>query len=123
VEVFARFGTQLDDDTRHTLERGRRVQEVFKQRQHDPIAAAEQVAVLLAISEGLLDPVPVGDMQRVTDEIRRGTREAVGEVCDRIEAGETLSERDRNALLKVASKTVAIASEEDEPAASPYPHW
>jgi F-type H+-transporting ATPase subunit alpha len=122
VEVFARFGTQLDDDTRHTLERGRRVQEVFKQRQHDPIAAAEQVAVLLAISEGLLDPVPVGDIQRVTDEIRRATREAVGEVCDRIEAGETLSERDRNALLKVASKTVAIASEEDEPAASPYPH-
>lgn len=107
VEVFARFGTQLDEDTRQTLERGRRVQEVFKQRQQDPIAASEQVAVLLAISEGLLDPVPVGDIQRVTDEIRQAVREKLGDICNKIEDGEKLSESDRNTLLQVASETIA----------------
>jgi F-type H+-transporting ATPase subunit alpha len=107
VEVFARFGTQLDDATRHTLERGRRVQEVFKQRQADPLAASEQVAVLLAITEGLLDEVPVERIQAVTDEIRQAVRQQLDDVCDRIEAAETLSEDDRNSLLKVATQTVS----------------
>lgn len=114
VEVFARFGTQLDDETRHTLERGRRVQEVFKQRQADPIAAAEQVAVLLAISEGLLDAVPLDDMQQVTDAVRAAVRHALPEVCDRIQAGEKLSEGDRHALLKVASETIADTTDTDD---------
>jgi F-type H+-transporting ATPase subunit alpha len=107
VEVFARFGTQLDESTRHTLERGRRVQEILKQRQADPIAASEQVAVLLAITEGLLDNVPVEQIQEVTDRVREAVRQQLGEVCDRIEAGEKLSEDDRNALLKVSSKAVS----------------
>jgi F-type H+-transporting ATPase subunit alpha len=121
MEVFARFGTQLDEDTRHTLERGRRVQEVLKQRQADPIAASEQVTVLLAISEGVLDGVPLDDIQRVTDDIRQAVREELAEICDRIEAGEKLSDRDRATVLQVASKTVDTAMDnnaklgEDEP--------
>jgi F-type H+-transporting ATPase subunit alpha len=122
MEVFARFGTQLDEDTRHTLERGRRVQEVLKQRQADPIAASEQVTVLLAISEGVLDGVSLDDIQRVTDDIRQAVREELAEICDRIEAGEKLSDRDRATVLQVASKTVDTAMDnnaklgEDEPA-------
>jgi F-type H+-transporting ATPase subunit alpha len=114
VEVFARFGTQLDEETRHTLERGRRVQAVFKQRQHEPIAASEQVAVLLAISEGLLDEVNVDDIQRVTNEIRRAVQEDLGDVCDKIEAGEKLSVGDRHALLDVASRTVTDTIEVED---------
>jgi len=55
LETFARFGTQLDDDTRRKLTRGRRVREVLRQREHEGLAVAEQIAVLLAATEGLLD--------------------------------------------------------------------
>jgi F-type H+-transporting ATPase subunit alpha len=111
VEVFARFGTQLDESTRHTLERGRRVQEILKQRQADPIAASEQVAVLLAITEGVLDRVPVDQIQPVTDKIRAAVCHQLSDICDRIEAAEKLSEGDRNVLLKVASETVTQATQ------------
>ena len=59
LESFARFGTRLDERTRKTLEHGKRVREVLKQDQFSPLAADEQVAVLLAVTQGLLDEVPV----------------------------------------------------------------
>ncbi|RZM82225.1 alternate F1F0 ATPase, F1 subunit alpha [Leptolyngbya iicbica] len=116
MEVFARFGTQLDDDTRHTLARGRRVQEVLKQRQAEPLAAAEQIAVLLALAEGELDGVPLADIQRVTAAIRQAVRWERADLCDQIEAGENLSDRDRAALLAVAAQAV-----DDAIAAAPSP--
>jgi F-type H+-transporting ATPase subunit alpha len=112
VEVFARFGTQLDESTRHTLERGRRVQEVLKQHQASPISASEQVAILLALTEGVLDEVSVEQIQPVTEAIRDAVRQELRELCNSIEAGQKLSEEDRQALLKVASKVVTDADEE-----------
>jgi F-type H+-transporting ATPase subunit alpha len=114
VEVFARFGTQLDESTRHTLERGRRVQEVLKQRQADPIAASEQVVVLLAITEGVLDGVPVNQIQAVTDDIRAAVRRELPDICNKIEAAKRLSQDDRNELLRVSSEIVANRIGEDE---------
>ena len=111
VEVFARFGTQLDASTRHTLERGRRVQEILKQRQSDPISASEQVAVLLAITEGALDDVPLDQVQAVTDAIRAAVRQNLRAICDRIESGAKLSDDDRNALRKVASEIVSQSTQ------------
>ena len=62
LESFARFGTRLDERTKLTLEHGRRVREVLKQRQLAPMSAGEQIVVLLAVAEGLMDQVPVGWM-------------------------------------------------------------
>src|SRR5690606_32169356 len=70
LEVFSRFGTRLDEASVATLERGRRVREVFQQQQYQPLPVAEQVAVLLAASEGLLNPVPVEQVAEVERAIR-----------------------------------------------------
>ncbi|UZP68802.1 F0F1 ATP synthase subunit alpha [Desulfovibrio mangrovi] len=68
LEAFARFGTRLDEDTRTKLEHGRRVREILKQDRFSPLTPGEQVAVLLAVAEGLFDALPVermGDAQAV----------------------------------------------------------
>ena len=52
LESFARFGTRLEEETRRTLEHGRRVREVFRQVQYHPIPVPEQIAVLLSAAEG-----------------------------------------------------------------------
>jgi F-type H+-transporting ATPase subunit alpha len=127
VEVFARFGTQLDEATRHALARGRRVREILKQPQAQPIPAAEQVAVLLAVTEGVLDGVPVEQIQAVTAAIQAATRRHLGAVCDAIAAGAPLTPTDEAALLKgaiaVVQDTAPAAetpgSSADRPAASP----
>ena len=58
LEVFSRFGSRIDERTRQTLARGRAVREALKQPQFDPLSATEQIAVLLAATEGLFDNVP-----------------------------------------------------------------
>ena len=62
LEVFASFGTRLDDSTRRTLERGQRIREILNQPQFAPMEVTEQIAVLLAVTSGTLDAVPMESM-------------------------------------------------------------
>ena len=59
LEAFSRFGTRLDERTRKTLEHGYRVREVLKQAQFDPMPVAQQIGVLLAVTQGLFDDIPL----------------------------------------------------------------
>ncbi len=58
LEVFSRFGGELDERARRTLERGLRIREVLVQPNEQPLSLAHEVALLLALSEGVLDPLP-----------------------------------------------------------------
>ena len=106
LEAFARFGTRLDEETRETLRRGRRVREVLKQPQYAPLPVAEQVAVLLATTEGLFDalePEQVGEAER---RVRDAIREAHPALCDKIHDGTNLTDEDRAALLETAREAL-----------------
>jgi F-type H+-transporting ATPase subunit alpha len=59
LAAFAQFGSDLDAATKARLDRGQRIVELFKQIQYKPIPVEEQVAVLWAMQNGYLDPVPV----------------------------------------------------------------
>src|SRR6266852_398690 len=59
VAAFAQFGSDLDAATKARLERGQRIVELFKQKQYNPIPVEEQVAVMWAMQNGYVDPVPV----------------------------------------------------------------
>src|SRR5439155_16893191 len=55
--AFAQFGSDLDAATQAKIERGKRVVEVFKQPQYNPVAVEAHVAVLWAVQNGYLDDV------------------------------------------------------------------
>jgi F-type H+-transporting ATPase subunit alpha len=59
LAAFAQFGSDLDQATQQQLARGRRIREVLKQPQYQPVPLAHQVAVLFAVQRGLADEVPV----------------------------------------------------------------
>jgi F-type H+-transporting ATPase subunit alpha len=59
LEVFTRFGTMVDERTRKVIDHGRRIRAVLGQRQFLPLALGEQVALLCALSAGVLDAVPL----------------------------------------------------------------
>jgi F-type H+-transporting ATPase subunit alpha len=59
LEVFTRFGTMVDERTRKVIEHGRRIRAVLGQRQFAPLPLGEQVALLLALAEGVLDGIPL----------------------------------------------------------------
>lgn len=59
LEVFTRFGTMVDERTRNVIEHGRRIRAVLGQRQFGPLSLGEEVALLCAVSDGVLNAVPL----------------------------------------------------------------
>ena len=60
LEAFAAFASDLDAATKRQLERGARTVEILKQPQYRPYTVEQQVMVLYAVTNGLLDEIPVG---------------------------------------------------------------
>jgi F-type H+-transporting ATPase subunit alpha len=58
LESFAKFRSSLDKETERQLKRGRSIRAVMQQKQFSPVPVVDQIAVLLATIEGLLDDVP-----------------------------------------------------------------
>ncbi len=112
LEVFSRFATQLDEETRRTLERGRRVREVLKQEERAPLDVAEQISVLLAATEGVFDPVPLERMEEAQARVRARVRESLPELARRILGGRALEAEDRRALRDAAGAAVEGLTEE-----------
>ena len=63
LAAFAQFGSDLDPVTQRQLDRGRRMQEILKQPQYQPLPLDKQVVSIWSVSNGLLDKVAVSDVK------------------------------------------------------------
>ncbi len=63
LRVFARFGTELDMETRQQLDRGEKIRTVLTQPQYEPLPVAHQIAIIYAATKGYLDEVPLKQVQ------------------------------------------------------------
>jgi F-type H+-transporting ATPase subunit alpha len=71
LAAFAQFASDLDKRTRDQLERGKRMTELLKQGQFQPMPVPQQVMVLFAGTNGLTDDVPVEQIQTFEKELLR----------------------------------------------------
>ncbi|OIP24129.1 F0F1 ATP synthase subunit alpha [bacterium CG2_30_37_16] len=55
LQSFAQFASDLDEETRKQIERGKRLVEILKQDQYVPLAVEKQVAIIYAGTNGFLD--------------------------------------------------------------------
>ncbi len=69
LEAFATFGSELDDVSKRQLERGERLVELLKQGLHEPMPVEEQIVSIFAGTNGYLDDIPAGDVQRFETEL------------------------------------------------------
>lgn len=67
--VFAQFGTELDKISQAQLERGRRLTEILKQDQYQPLPVEKQILILYAGSRGYLDEFPVSCLSNFEKEL------------------------------------------------------
>jgi F-type H+-transporting ATPase subunit alpha len=111
LEAFAQFGSDLDKATQAQLNRGRRLVEILKQGQYQPLPVTKQVLIIYAASNGFLDALPVevlkqfekelyqhfdlnypellakiGEKAGMTDELKQGLNKGIGEVAEQIKA-------------------------------------
>ncbi|MDA2979719.1 MAG: F0F1 ATP synthase subunit alpha [Actinomycetota bacterium] len=80
LEAFAEFGSELDATSLAQLDRGRRVVEVLKQGQYDPVPVEEQVLVIYAVTEGHMDDVEPSAVPAFESGLREFARSRFGAV-------------------------------------------
>jgi F-type H+-transporting ATPase subunit alpha len=100
LAAFAQFASDLDDATRRQLERGKRVVEMLKQPQYQPLQVWELGVILFAVNNGYLDDVEVSSVLPFEKGIKDYLKSKHAGMIERIESSKELSKDDEAELVK-----------------------
>jgi F-type H+-transporting ATPase subunit alpha len=102
LEAFAQFGSDLDKSTLQQLKRGKRLVEVLKQPQYQPMPAEKEVSILFAAANGYLDEWPeaaVADYEKQMLEFLESKHsDILGEIKEKGILSDELQEKMKKAL-------------------------
>lgn len=98
LEAFAQFASDLDKATKTQLLRGQKLTEVLKQPQYQPLSVAEQVSILYAANEGLLDEVDNKDILAFKKDWFDYYSANLPELVQKLNDGGALTDEDKEAL-------------------------
>jgi F-type H+-transporting ATPase subunit alpha len=102
LEAFAQFGSDLDKSTLQQLKRGKRLVEVLKQPQYQPMPAEKEVSILFAAANGYLDEWPeeaVADYEKQMLEFLESKHsDILGEIKEKGILSDELQEKIKKAL-------------------------
>ncbi len=102
LAAFAQFGSDLDEVTRKQIERGKRLTEILKQGQYVPMPVANQVAILYAAVNGLVDDVPVERIKEFENAFHNFMNNSQSKLLDKIlQVGEINEEIDKELLQAI----------------------
>ncbi len=102
LETFSRFGARLDEDTRKIIEHGRRIRACLKQPESSPVPVAAQIAVLLALTAGLFDQVPLDQMTDAEMAVHEAAMNIPAGERARLDSTEKMSDEDRESIIQIA---------------------
>jgi F-type H+/Na+-transporting ATPase subunit alpha len=92
LAAFAQFGSDLDAKTQAQIDRGKRIMEVFKQPQYNPIPVEVQVAVIWTVQNGYVDQVPVERVKEFQTKLTDFLTTRKAELLAKITKEKTLSD-------------------------------
>ncbi|MBA3833296.1 MAG: alternate F1F0 ATPase, F1 subunit alpha [Chthoniobacterales bacterium] len=105
-ETFSRFGARLDEEARKIIEHGRRIRACLEQPEFSPVSVPEQIAVLLALTAGLFDDVPLERMKKAEQALRESAAKIPPEVIKRLSTADKLSDEDRKTMTDIARQAL-----------------
>jgi len=108
LEMFSRFATKLDDDTRKTINRGQKVRAVLKQARYDTIPTEEQIAVFLCVTNGLFDEMSDEEFEKAEKAVRTLMSKEFKSLAKSIRGSEKLTDESRDEFLNAAKKKLGI---------------
>ncbi|MAQ64995.1 F0F1 ATP synthase subunit alpha [bacterium] len=92
IEAFAQFGSDLDAATRQQLERGKRLIEILKQDQFNPLRISQQIAIVYSAIHGHLDDVELNKVQEFEKELYSLLNSQHSDLLDKLETEKELSD-------------------------------
>ena len=108
LESFAQFGSDLDKATQETLDRGRRLVEVLKQPQYQPMPAENQVLILFAGANAYLDEWPVEQVSDYEQQMLEFMGDKHSELLSEIKDTSDISDELEEKLLKALDEFKGI---------------
>jgi F-type H+-transporting ATPase subunit alpha len=84
LAAFAQFASDLDPATRKQLERGKRITELMKQPQYQPMTVAQMAVSLFAVNQGFIDDVNVPKVQSFEAALQSFMKSKHGALMERI---------------------------------------
>lgn len=118
LEAFARFGARLDEGTKKIIERGKRIREIIKQKQFNPLPVTQQILELFAVTKGMLDELAISRIPIFRKHLTELAKEKIGPISLKIERGEAFTEDEREKMNSVIQEAVEITKEGGHNAAS-----
>jgi len=103
LAAFAQFGSDLDEKTQAQIDRGKRIMEIFKQGQYNPIPVEIQVVVIWAAQNGYLDQVPASRVKEFQNKLTEYFTTRKGQLLAKIGREKELSD-ELKAELKAAAE-------------------
>ncbi|HUQ40205.1 MAG TPA: F0F1 ATP synthase subunit alpha, partial [Acidimicrobiales bacterium] len=100
LEAFASFGAELDTASQNLIDRGRRLVELLKQSNGNPLSVEDQVVVIFAGVNGYLDDLPITDVRRFEGELLDDVRARNAALLQSIREGGALPEDELHAAVK-----------------------
>jgi F-type H+-transporting ATPase subunit alpha len=100
LEAFAAFGAELDRASQALIDRGRRLVELLKQPNGQPMSVDEQVVSIFAGTRGYLDDLPIEDVRRFEQELIADVKARHGALLEAIRSGGALDEETLDTAVK-----------------------
>jgi len=91
LAAFAQFGSELDAKTQAKIDGGKRIMEIFKQPQYNPIPVEVQVAVIWAVQNGYVQDVPVNRVKEFQNKLTEYLTTRKAQLLQKIEKEKALS--------------------------------
>ena len=113
--MFTRFGGVTDANVKGKIARGERIRAILSQPQYAPLRLADEVALLLALHAGLLDPLGLDGLAAFRAELPARLDGAAGQIVDGIEATGSLDAGQRHRLMTVLTELAARFAEPPKP--------
>jgi len=113
LAAFSQFSTDLDAETRQTIERGQRLTELLKQPQFAPYSIWEMYSSLLSATSGCFDKIPIDKVKVAEEALHRQLKSKHAKLVETTNTGDKVSDEDQATIIKVA-KSVAETYETKE---------
>lgn len=114
LENFSRFGTRLDETTKKVIDHGQRIRTCLKQNELHPLKVSEQIVVLLALTNGLFDDIPMDKIEGAEAAILKDMAQFPAQMLKRLYTDKPLSDEDLSLILKITREVLAPFWEEQE---------
>lgn len=108
LEAFAAFASDLDKASQNQLARGRRLVEVLKQGQYQPVKVEEQTAMIFAASNGYVDTISEADVQRYEGELMTFLKQKYTNVLKDIVDKKAISDDNKKELVNALNEFKAV---------------